>query len=238
MGERLQSYLAHAGVASRRRAELLVRSGHVTVGGRLVTDPALGVDAGDEVSVDGRSVRPVETWSFALHKPPGVISTASDPRGRPTVLDLAPRGVGRLYPIGRLDAQSEGLLLLSNDGALCQRLTHPRHGIPKTYEVLCDRVPRIGELQRLADGVRLADGPTRPAQVRSLPGGWFEVVLREGRNRQVRRMCAAIGLDVRRLVRVAVGDLRLGSLAVGAWRPLGRPEVEALLRLGADATPS
>jgi 23S rRNA pseudouridine2605 synthase len=237
MGERLQKFLARAGVASRRGAEALVRSGRVRVGSRVTTDPASPVEAGDVVCVDGREVRPAGRRTYALHKPGGYVSTARDPQGRPTVLDLGPRDAGRLYPVGRLDAQSEGLLLLTNDGDLCQALTHPRHGVPKTYRVLCDPVPADGQLERLARGVRLADGPTRPAGVRRLSGAWIELVLREGRNRQVRRMCAAVGLDVRRLVRVAIGDLRLDGLPPGRWRALDEGEVERLRRLAAVPEP-
>jgi 23S rRNA pseudouridine2605 synthase len=228
--ERLQRFLARAGVASRRRAEDLIRGGRVAVNGRTVTDPAARVAAGDEVRVDGRPVVPEAPVVLALHKPAGYVSTARDPQGRPTVLDLVPAAGRRLYPVGRLDATSEGLLLLTNDGDLTQLLTHPRHGLPKTYRVRVDRTPGADALERLRRGVRLADGPTRPADVELEGDRWLRITIREGRHRQVRRMCAAVGLDVERLIRVAVDGLELGGLPPGACRALTAEEVEMLRR--------
>jgi 23S rRNA pseudouridine2605 synthase len=244
-GERLAKYLARCGVASRRAAErLYVAAGRVTVDGQVVTDPAVRVRPGDRVAVDGEEVRPAPPITLALYKPVGVLSTARDPQGRPTVLDLLPDPPTRLYPVGRLDRDSEGLLLLSNDGALTARLLHPSHGIPRRYAALVTPWPEPQALERLVTGVRLSDGPARAVAVELLPrrpqdvpeqpeppgSVWIEVVLREGRHRQVRRMCAAVGLDVLRLVRTAIGGLRLGGLAPGAWRRLGPADLAALWR--------
>ncbi|MBC7104760.1 MAG: rRNA pseudouridine synthase [Firmicutes bacterium] len=236
MRERLARYLARSGVASRRRAEAVIAAGRVAVNGTVVTTPAFTVDPErDRVTVDGRPVHPEPRVYLMLNKPPGYVSTVSDPRGRPTVLDLVPR-VGRLYPVGRLDADSEGLLLLTNDGELSLLLTHPRYGVPKTYRVWVAGVPDRGTLTRLARGVELEDGPTAPARVRLVragrAGSVLEVTLREGRKRQIRRMCAAVGHPVLRLVRVGLGPVNLGALPPGRWRELRPEEVAALRRAG------
>jgi 23S rRNA pseudouridine2605 synthase len=231
VAERLGKYLARAGVASRRGSEPMIRAGRVRVNGETVLDPARPVEAGsDRVEVDGRvAAPPPETVTILLHKPRGYVSTAADPAGRPTVLDLAPRDLGRLHPVGRLDFQSEGLLLLTNDGSLTFAITHPRHQVAKVYEVWCEPAPSREQIERLRAGVRLADGPARPDAVEpAQTGPWLRITLREGRNREVRRLCAAVGLDVRRLRRVAVGPLWLGDLPPGAWRRLGPAEVAAL----------
>ena len=225
---RLAKFLAHAGVASRRAAEALVAAGRVTVGGEVVTDPARDVDGSSLVAVDGEAVREESRAVYALNKPPGVVSTAHDPQGRPTVTELVP-GERRLYPVGRLDADSTGLILLTNDGELANRLTHPRYGVPKTYRAEV-APPRVSEraLRALREGVELDDGMTAPASVRMLGPGRLELTLREGRKRQVRRMVEAVGHRVTALERVAFGPLRLEGLARGRHRRLSAAEVERL----------
>ena len=229
---RLGKYLAHSGVASRRAAEQLVFGGRVTVDGDIVTDPARDVDDRHDVRVDGRRATATDhpRLVYALHKPAGVVSTARDPQGRPTVVALVPSSE-RLYPVGRLDADTTGLILLTNDGELANKLTHPRYGVPKTYRVTVGDPPlRAHELEALAGGVELDDGPTAPARVRHLAADRFEITLREGRKRQVRRMTEAVGHRVRTLERVQLGPLRLGTLGPGEHRRLKGPEVEALRR--------
>jgi 23S rRNA pseudouridine2605 synthase len=233
---RLAKYLAHAGVASRRAAERLIAEGAVHVAGELVRDPARDVEEGARVEVQGRLLKgPERRVVYALHKPLGVLSTAHDPQGRPTVVDLIDARE-RLYPVGRLDRDSSGLILLTNDGALAHRLTHPSFEVPKTYRVSVAGGPlREGALRALREGVLLEDGPTRPACVRALGPETIEIELREGRNRQVRRMCAAVGHPVTALARVRIGALRLGELEPGRWRRLSRGEIAALLaRAGSD----
>jgi 23S rRNA pseudouridine2605 synthase len=229
---RLAKYLAHAGVASRRAAEQLVFDGHVRVDGEVVTDPARDVDDSRRVEVDGRAVRAGEhpRLVYALHKPAGVVSTAHDTHGRPTVVGLVPSSE-RLYPVGRLDAETTGLILLTNDGELANLLTHPRYGVPKTYRASVHGGPVKPEMvQALADGVELDDGPTAPAKARRLAHDRLEITIREGRKRQVRRMVEAVGLRVRSLERVAFGPLRIGTLAPGEHRRLKNPEIEMLYR--------
>ena len=226
---RLAKYLAHAGVASRRGAERLIAEGAVRVAGEVVRDPARDVGQGAPVEVHGRALEgPERRVVYALHKPPGVVSTARDPQGRPTVVEL----IGareRLYPVGRLDRDSSGLILLTNDGALAHRLTHPSFEVPKTYRVSLAGGPLEAEaLRALRAGVMLDDGPTRPASVRVLGPATLEIKLREGRNRQVRRMCAAVGHPVITLCRVRFGALALEGLAPGGWRRLSPAEVKAL----------
>jgi 23S rRNA pseudouridine2605 synthase len=211
----------------------MIAAGRVEVNGRLVDTQGVLVDPRrDEIRVDGRVVgQETERVYYALHKPVGVVSAAYDPSGRPVVTDLVPDEV-RVYPVGRLDADSEGLILLTNDGELALRLTHPRFEIEKEYHALVDGVPGPAALEQLRRGVILDDGWTLPAQASVLgtrPGrSWLRVVLREGRKRQVRRMLAAVGHQVRRLVRVRIGDVELGDLPPGAWRPLTGREVAVL----------
>ena len=229
---RLAKYLAHAGVASRRASEAIIADGRVTVDGHRITDPARDVDDESGVELDGKPVRPArERLVYALHKPAGVVSTAKDTHGRPTVVELVPKGAGRLYPIGRLDADTTGLILLTNDGELAHGLTHPRFGVAKTYRARVAHAPVGNEaLQRLRQGVELDDGPTAPAKARRLAPDLVELTITEGRKRQVRRMLEAVGHPVKDLRRVAFGPLQLGDLAPGAARRLKAVEVETLKR--------
>jgi len=204
-----------------------VVAGRVTVGGAVVTDPARDVDEGDDVRVDGSplSAEAHEVWM--VNKPAGVVSTAREPGERPAVVDLV-ETAARLYPVGRLDAESTGLLLLTNDGELANRLTHPRYEVPKAYRATLRRPPSDRDLERLRKGVELEDGPTAPAEVTRLGERKVEIVLREGRNRQVRRMAEAIGNEVAALRRVRFGPLDLGDLPEGSARRLSEAEVEHL----------
>jgi 23S rRNA pseudouridine2605 synthase len=229
---RLAKFLAHAGVASRRGAEDIVRAGRVTVGGEVVTDPARDVEAASGVAVDGRPLERAEARVvYALHKPKGVVSTASDTHGRRTVVDLVPDD-RRLYPVGRLDADTTGLILLTNDGELANRLTHPSFEVPKTYRAKVGRPP-VGEgaLRRLREGVELDDGRTAPARVRALGPDVVELTIHEGRKRQVRRMLEEVGHTVHALRRVRFGPLRLVDLPEGTWRRLTAAETERLRKL-------
>jgi 23S rRNA pseudouridine2605 synthase len=224
---RLAKFLAHGGVASRRKAEVIIGKGRVTVGGKVVTDPARDVGDGDEVRVDGSLVGEEVREVWAVNKPAGVVSTAREPGSRPAVVELV-ASAARLYPVGRLDADSTGLLLLTNDGALANRLTHPRYGVAKAYRAELRRPPSDADLQRLADGVKLEDGPTAPAEVQRLGERVIELTLREGRNRQVRRMAEAIDNRVVALRRVRFGPIELGSLAQGQARRLSEGDVARL----------
>jgi len=224
---RLAKYLAHCGVASRRRAETLIASGRVTVAGEPVTDPARDVDERSAVAVDGEAILPEPREVWALNKPLDVVSTAREPGSRQAVTDLVP-SERRLYPVGRLDAESTGLILLTNDGELANLLTHPRYEVERTYRATLRRAPSERDLDRLRRGVRLEDGPTRPAEVRRAGKRGIDITIREGRNRQVRRMAEAIGNEVVALRRVGFGSLRLGRLAEGDARRLRAAEVERL----------
>lgn len=228
-GVRLAKYIAHAGIASRRASEQLIFDGRVTVDGDTVTDPARDVGDHHEITVDGDRVAQEKTVVYAVNKPLGVISTASDPEGRRTVVDLI-GSEKRLYPVGRLDANSYGLMLVTNDGDLAQKLSHPRHGVPKTYRVRVRRGAPLSrtELSHLAGGVELEDGKTGRAEVTKTGPREFEIVIREGRNRQIRRMCEAIGRDVGELQRIKFGPLELGRLKEGTARKLSKEEVESL----------
>jgi 23S rRNA pseudouridine2605 synthase len=226
---RLAKFLARAGVASRRAAETIVRSGRVTVDGVAVLDPARDVSDEQLVALDGAPVREEsERAVYALHKPLGVVSTASDPQRRPTVVSLVPSAL-RLYPVGRLDIDTTGLILLTNDGALAHRLTHPSFEVPRTYRAVVARGP-VGEaaLRALTQGVELEDGLTAPAAVRRLRPDTIELTIHEGRKRQVKRMCEQVGHPVRSLQRVRFGPLELGELRPGAHRLLGAGEVRQL----------
>jgi 23S rRNA pseudouridine2605 synthase len=231
---RLAKYLAHAGVASRRASEQLVFAGRVTVGGDVVRDPALDVDGSEGVAVDGK---PAKAWQgeravYALNKPKGVVSTAADTHGRPTVVELIPSG-RRLYPVGRLDAETTGLILLTDDGPLAHRLTHPSFQVPRVYRATVRRAPIRGRaLDALREGVELDDGMTAPAKVRRLAADKVEITIREGRKRQVRRMLEAVGHPVAALERVAFGPLGLGGLEPGAYRRLTAAELDRLRASG------
>ncbi|MFL5907364.1 MAG: pseudouridine synthase [Solirubrobacterales bacterium] len=224
---RLAKYLAHSGVASRRAAEQLIAEGKVRVGGEVVTDPARDVGEVSDVEVNGRPVaaEPREVW--AVNKPRGVVSTAREPGRRRAVTELVD-SPGRLYPVGRLDADSTGLILLTNDGELANRLTHPRYGVPKTYRVRLARPPSERDLDRLRRGLRLDDGPTAPAEVERRGEREIEITIREGRKRQVRRMAEAVGNEAKALTRIRIGSLPLGELRRGEARRLGAGEVAAL----------
>ena len=224
---RLAKFLAHGGVASRRRAEEIIAKGLVTVGGEVVTDPARDVGAGDDVRVNGEPVAAEAHEVWAVNKPVGVVSTAREPGSRRPVVDLV-ETAARLYPVGRLDADSSGLLLLTNHGELANRLTHPRYEVPKTYVAELRKPIAERDLERLRSGVELEDGPTAPAQVKRRGGREVEIVLREGRNRQVRRMLEAVGNEVAALRRVGFGPLRLGGLKEGASRRLSQDEIARL----------
>jgi len=233
---RLAKYLAHAGVASRRSAEALIAAGRVSVGGERVTDPARDVSEDSRVELDGRALAgPEPRVAYALNKPVGVVSSARDTHRRPTVVELVPAPGLRLYPVGRLDLDSAGLILLTNDGELANRLTHPRFQVPKTYRArLGGARIREDSLRALRAGVELDDGPTAPARVRRVgrvEENLIELTIREGRNRQVRRMCRAVGHPVLELVRTRFGPLRLDGLAPGAHRRLADAEVERLRSL-------
>lgn len=245
--ERLQKVLARAGVASRRASEEIIRAGRVTVNGRVVTEMGVQVDPQrDQVRVDGQLIRTHQQPSLIylmLYKPSGYLSTFYDDRGRPG-LEALINVEDRLFPVGRLDMDSEGLLLLTNDGHLTQRLSHPRYGHSKTYLVLVDRLPGTASLARLRKGISLEEGRTAPSSWRMLDeppdvvpasdpsvqeGVWLQVTMRQGLKRQIRRMAAAENLAVRRLIRVALGPLRLDRrLKPGDSRPLSRRELQAL----------
>ncbi|MFO7549396.1 MAG: pseudouridine synthase [Acidimicrobiia bacterium] len=239
---RLQRAISMAGLMSRRAAEELIRAGRITIDGRVAVLGDRVDPSGETVAIDGVPV-PVAPGlvTYLLYKPPGVVSTASDPQGRPTVVGLIPSEV-RLWPVGRLDVESEGLVLLTNDGELTNLVTHPRHGVPKTYTALVVGRPRAAVLRRLEEGVDLDDGPARALRCRLLDAtpeeALVEVVMGEGRKREVRRMFDAVGHPVRRLVRTAIGPIRDPGLRPGAWRPLDVHEVAALYAAGRPrATP-
>ncbi|QBD79462.1 rRNA pseudouridine synthase [Ktedonosporobacter rubrisoli] len=241
-GERLARFLAHAGIASRRHAEELIAGGRVKVNGTAVTTQGTRIDPRtDRVSVDGKVVKaaPVQHIYLLLHKPAGYLSTVHDPQGRPTVLDLLPAALRqqRVYPIGRLDLETSGLLLLSNDGELALQLTHPRYQQEKHYEALVQGQPEPSTLQALRQGVYFTedDGQrhkSAPARVRLLgkegTQSRLALTIHEGRKRQIRRMLAAVGHPVIRLARVGIGSLNLSGLAPGKWRYLSETEVQAL----------
>lgn len=236
---RLQKLLAQAGVASRRASEQLIRQGRVQVNGQVVTQMGVQVDPGrDAIAVDGRRIHVAQQRRYLkLHKPRGILSVMRDDRGRRGLGDLVPDAQG-LHLVGRLDLDSEGLILLTDDGALTHRLTHPRYEHDKAYLVLVRGSPGAAALRALREGIELEDGLTAPAQVERVvetpwghaPRGqaWLRIVIHQGRKRQVRRMCDAVGHRVQRLIRVRVGPIELGDLAPGTYRPLTRAELKSL----------
>ena len=224
---RLAKYLAHSGVASRRASEELIAAGRVTIAGEVVTDPARDVDETSGVAVDGREVGPEPRETWILNKPLNVTSTADEPGRRRAVTDLVATE-RRLYPVGRLDADSTGLILLTNDGELANLLTHPRYGVPKAYRARLAGPIGEREIERLRDGVELDDGPTAPAEVRRRGDREVEITIREGRNRQVRRMIERVGNRVAALERIRFGSLELGDLGTGESRRLSRSELKRL----------
>lgn len=233
---RLAKFLAGAGVASRRAAETIVRSGRVSVDGSTVLDPAHGVEPGDDVRLDGAPVQAAaELVVYALNKPAGVVSTASDPQRRRTVVSLIASEL-RLYPVGRLDLDTTGLILLTNDGALAYRLTHPSFEVTKTYRAVLDASPvSDAAIRALRRGVDLEDGLTAPARVRRVAPRTLELTIHEGRKRQVKRMCEHVGHRVQSLERVAFGPLTLGALAPGDYRRLTPDELKLITAAGAAA---
>jgi 23S rRNA pseudouridine2605 synthase len=242
-GERLQKVLARAGFGSRRAAEELIAAGRVAVDGEVARLGRRVDPERERLTVDGIPVQVrTDLVYYLLNKPPKVVTTARDPQGRRTVLDFVPLEP-RVFPVGRLDYETEGLLVLTNDGELTQLLSHPSHAVEKAYLAEVEGVPTRGTVRRLADGVTLEDGQTAPARVRLVQrqGGTaaLELVIHEGRNRQVRRMCEAVGHPVRRLVRTRVGPVHDRRLAPGAWRPLRQREVRGLFAaaLGETNTP-
>ena len=224
---RLAKYLAHSGVASRRKAEQIIAAGRVRVGGELVRDPARDVEFESGVEVDGKPVGPESREVWMLNKPVHVVSTAREPGRRRAVTELI-ESDRRLYPVGRLDAESTGLILLTNDGELANRLMHPRYEVSRTYRVRFRRPPNDEQLGRLRTGVELDDGATAPTQVRRVSPRVVEMTMREGRNRQIRRMAEAISNHVVELERIAFGPLRLEGLAVGQSRRLRAAELRLL----------
>jgi 23S rRNA pseudouridine2605 synthase len=223
---RLNAFIARAGVSSRRKADDLIKAGRVTVNGEPgQLNTFVGAD--DDVRLDGKPLTKQRVAYVLLNTPAGVVTTARDPQGRRTVVDMVSHPA-RVVPVGRLDAETTGALLLTNDGDLAHRLAHPRYEVDKVYEIECWSQPTDGDLQRLREGVELDDGPTSPAEVRRIDGAHIQLVLHEGRNRQVRRMFEAVGHRVKRLHRSRYGPLTLEGLEPGAWRELEASEVERL----------
>lgn len=226
---RLNAYLARAGIASRRGADELIKAGRVLVNGEPGQLNTF-VQARDRVEVDGKPVAKQKLAYLLLHKPAGVVTTASDPQGRRTIVELVPREP-RVVPVGRLDVDTTGALLLTNDGQLAHRLAHPRYEVEKVYEAELEREPSDAALRALAEGIELEDGRTAPAKARRLRPKLIELSIHEGRKHQVKLMCAAVGCPVVRLRRSRYAGLDLSGLAPGKWRALSRSEIEALQKL-------
>ncbi|MBY0356793.1 MAG: rRNA pseudouridine synthase [Candidatus Obscuribacterales bacterium] len=234
---RLNQAVAKTGICSRRQADELIASGQVQVNGKVVTDFSLQFDPErDNLTIGSKELTIRANVYLALHKPPGIVCTRADEQGRETVLDLLPPKFSHLRPVGRLDMYSEGLLLLTNDGLLTQRVTHPVHHLPKTYRVKIKGEIKDQHLKQMASGVILDDGPTRPAKVklcqRNKTYSEFEISLKEGRNRQIRRMCEHLGYPIIQLLRLSIGGLQLGEMTIGTWRYLTDAEVKLLLSSG------
>ena len=225
---RLNRFLAAAGLGSRRYCDELIAAGRVTINGRVCSDFSAQPTERDHVKVGGKLVRGERRLDIMLHKPAGFVSTRSDPNVRDTIFDLLPPHLPRLFNVGRLDAQTEGLLLLTNDGDLAQRLTHPRYKIEKEYEVTLDRPWDPALAPKLHKGVMLDGQRARIESVHSIKPTRLRVLLRQGINRQIRRMFYEIGYEVKKLVRIRIGRLRLGDLPRGHWRPLSKGELKSL----------
>ena len=226
--------MASAGVASRRECEIIIQEGRVEVDGQIIVQLGYKVDpTKQEIYVDAQKLTIEALQYFMLNKPPGIVSTANDPSGRPRVIDLINTN-NRVYNVGRLDQSSEGLILVTNDGDLAHRLTHPRYGVEKKYHVQVDGQPKPGDLRQLKEGIYISEGRVRASNIRFLKkagtNSWLEIILDEGRNREIRRMLAAIGHKVRVLKRVSIGPLKLGELPKGAHRPLTPQELRTLKR--------
>ena len=234
---RLNRFLAAAGLGSRRHCDELIAAGKVTINGKTCTDFSAQPDVRDHVKVNGKLVHVASPLTIMLHKPAGFVCTRRDPHVRDTIFDLLPAKFSQLFNVGRLDAQSEGLLLLTNDGGLTERLTHPSHKIDKEYEVTLDRPWDPAVTSKLLRGMFLDNGRARIAQLRSISSTRLRVVLRQGINRQIRRMFEAVGYRLKRLVRIRIGTLRLGDLPLGHWRALTSRELK-LLEGRASASPS
>lgn len=232
--QRLQRFMASAGVASRRECEIIIEEGRVHVDGEIVVKLGTKIDPTKQiVFVDGQRIIVQDLQYFVLNKPSGIVSTSNDPSGRPRVIDLIDTDK-RVYNVGRLDQSSEGLILVTNDGELANQLTHPRFGVEKKYHVLVDGIPAYSALRQLEEGIYIAEGKVRASHIKFMKkaknGSWLEIILTEGRNREIRRMLSTIGHKVRTLKRVAIGPLRLGDLPKGAHRPLTSTELKALKR--------
>ena len=232
--ERLNKFLAHAGVGSRRHCEELISAGRVSVDGKIVRELGTKVDPGQKVAVDGQPIHEERAVYWLVNKPRGYLCTNQDPAGRPLAVDLVPHVSQRVYTVGRLDEDSEGLLLLTNDGDLANRLMHPRFGVEKTYLVQVAGHPTREDLLQLLKGVYLSEGHVRARKVKRMKNQgestWLRIVLSEGKNREIRRMLARLGHKVMRLKRIAIGPVKIGPLAGGKARRLTAPELEALRR--------
>src|SRR5256885_4136433 len=226
----LERILSKAGVGSRTEARRWIAEGRVKVNGRVMRDPDHWIDLErDRVAFDGKPLQKAEETYLLLYKPTGYLTTYRDPQGRPTIYDLLPERDRYLFPVGRLDLETSGLLILTNDTAFAERLTNPDYKVPKTYLVKASKVIRDEQLDQLRKGIELRDGMTRPAIVERVSANKFEITISEGRNRQVRRMVEALDAKVRKLVRVAIGDIRIGNLQIGKMRELTASEVRRLL---------
>jgi 23S rRNA pseudouridine2605 synthase len=225
---RLNRFLAAAGIGSRRHCDELIAAGHVTINGQTCTNFSAQPNEHDHVKVNGKIVRAEQPLHIALHKPAGFVSTRSDPKARDTIFDLLPAKFPRLFNVGRLDAQSEGLLILTNDGDLAQRLMHPRYKIDKEYEVILDHAWEASLTPKLLRGILLDGERAHIAQLHARTATRLRVVLRQGINRQIRRMFEVMGYRVERLMRTRIGKLRLGELPKGHWRPLTKNELASL----------
>ncbi len=244
-GVRLQKLLAAAGWGARRKCEELILSGRVKVDGQPVRELGVRVDSrAQRIEVDGQALKYSRKIAFAVNKPPGYLSTSDDPQGRPIVLDLLPEHSSRLFTIGRLDEHSEGLILVTNDGELAQRLAHPRYGVPKKYRVQVAGWPTVDDIESLKTGHHFSDGLFRVQHVKALKkqgkSTLLEIILTEGQNREIRRLLARIGHKVMRLERIAVGPIQLGRLPLGRFRPLSAVEIRSLYATaaGGAAVPS